>query len=433
MNNTRAAAAQALAQVLGEGRSLDAVLPAVLAGLAPRERGLAQELCYGVLRWYYPLQDWLTQLLARPLKAREQTLQALLLIGLYQLLYLRMPDYAAVSEVVTAARALGKARAAGLVNAVLRNGQRQRAARQAMPPADPVARYAHPAWLLAQLQADWPRDWEAIVQANNERPPQHLRVNLCRLSQADYLARLQASEIAATAAPFAASGVTLAAACATDRLPGFQEGWASVQDTAAQLTPALLAPEPGQRVLDACAAPGGKTCHLLEYQPKLGRLLALDNSAERLQRVRDNLHRLGLAAATVVADATEPAAWWDGQPFDRILVDAPCSGSGVIRRHPDSKILRRATDVASLARRQRLLLERLWPLLAPAGKLLYATCSVFRGENEQVIAAFLAAQPTAREQPIAAAWGRQQLHGRQILPGEAGMDGFYYACLVKDA
>ena len=430
--NIRAIAAQALGQVLSEGRSLAAVLPSALVRTAPRDRRLLRELCYGVCRWQPELQRLLDGLLDRPLDPRETVVRALLLIGIYQLHHLRIPDHAAVAETVAAARQLRKSWAAGLTNAVLRSFPRRRMELLAQVEADAEARTAHPRWLLEWLQRDWPDDWPAIVAANNARPPFTLRVNRLQGSRDVYRARLAAAGKNAEPVAAAATALALAEPVEPAALPGFAEGRASVQDAAAQLAAPLLAVEPGMRVLDACAAPGGKTAHLLECAPDL-ELTALDRDAGRLEQVRDNLDRLRLAARRVAGDASRPADWWDGVPYDRILLDAPCSATGVIRRHPDIKLLRRETDIAALADRQQAMLAALWPLLRPGGRLLYATCSVLRRENEQVVAAFLAAWPEAREQPIIGDWGRALEWGRQIIPGEAGMDGFYYAALVKPA
>ena len=428
--SVRARAAQVVGQVLGEGRSLTTALSLALEHAPERERGLLQELCYGVCRWQPRLQVWLDRLLQRPLDPRESTVQALLLIGLYQLEQLRIPAHAAVAETVTAARELHKPWAAGLVNAILRSFLRRRAELAALMDTDPQVCTAHPGWLLERLQQDWPADWPALVAANNARPPFTLRVNRLHLDREAYRARLTAVGRAVEPIVGAATALTLTEPVEPAALPGFAEGWVSVQDAAAQWAAPLLAVQPGLRVLDACAAPGGKTGHLLECAPDL-QLTALDQDPARLERVRDNLNRLRLAARLIAGDARRPADWWDGVPYDRILLDAPCSATGVIRRHPDIKLLRRETDIAALANRQQALLTALWPLLRPGGRLLYATCSVLDQENAQVIAQFLATRSDAKEQPITADWGRPLAQGRQILPGEAGMDGLYYAVLVK--
>jgi 16S rRNA (cytosine967-C5)-methyltransferase len=427
--NVRAVAARLLGQVLDPGQSLARVLPPALARVAPRDRGLLQELSYGVCRWQPTLQALLDRLLERPIDPREPVVRALLLTGLYQLHYLRIPEHAAVAETVAAARQLRKSWAVGLVNAVLRSFLRRRTELLAMLEMDREAHTAHPRWLLDALERDWPDDWPAIVAANNTRPPLTLRVDARRFSREDY--RLRLADAGWTAEPAAAAAaLTLAESVEPTLLPGFASGWISVQDAAAQWAAPLLDLHPALRVLDACAAPGGKTGHLLESAPDLD-LTALDRDATRLERVRETLTRLQANARLVVGDAAHPAAWWDGVPYDRILVDAPCSATGVIRRHPDIKLLRRERDIAALAEAQQTMLNNLWSLLRPDGRLVYATCSVLRQENEKVVATFLTAHPDARESPITADWGRALSRGRQILPGEAGMDGFYYAVLVK--
>lgn len=429
--DARLAAAHALADVLDGHVSLGAALPRYAERVTPRDRGLAAELAYGTLRLYPRLAALLDLLLDRPLAPGTGVVRGLLLAGLYQLDHLRVPEYAAVASTVAAARTLKQQPwAAGLVNAVLRNRQRRRAGLDAALAADPVAVHAHPAWLLARLQTDWPDDWPAIVEANNHQAPMTLRVNLARTDRSTALAQLADAGIAATAHPFVEAAVVLDAPTEVAALPGFADGRLSVQDGAGQLAAALLAAEPGDHVLDACCAPGGKTGHLLEATLGID-LLALDIDATRLVRVRDNLDRLGYDADVRAGDAVQPADWWDGRPFERILLDAPCSATGVIRRHPDIKTLRQPADLDSLAARQRALLDALWPLLAPGGILLYATCSLVHAENAAVIADFLAARSDASELVIDADWGRALRHGRQILPGEAGLDGFFYARLSK--
>lgn len=383
-----------------------------------------------MLRYYPRLAYLAAQLLNKPLKRKDLDVQQLILIGLYQLIYLKVPAHAAVAETVAATRLLGKDWAAGLVNALLRSFQRSAEQLLAQADADPVARYAHPAWWLSQLQTDWPTHWQAILDANNQRPPMTLRVNAQRSSRDEYAARLRAAGVVAHPVPHAPQALTLEKPVDVAQLPGFNDGAVSVQDAAAQLAAPLLELAPGQRVLDACAAPGGKTAHLLESEPWL-HVQALDSDAQRLARVRDTLTRLHLAADLRHGDAASPSDWWDGQAFDRILLDAPCSGSGVIRRHPDIKLLRTAQDIVTLAQQQRRLLDALWPLMARGGILLYATCSVLMAENQHNLARFLAAHSDARELPIGADWGHAQTPGRQRLPGENAMDGFYYARLMK--
>lgn len=423
-------AARVLQQVIDERRSLSAVFDAAAAGLTPPERGLAGELSYGVLRWLAQLEAVLPHLLERPLRGRDRDIHALLLTGLYQLLHLAVPDHVAISQSVEAARHLGKEWAAALVNAVLRNLQRRRDGVSGWIAAA-SAIHAHPAWLLEALREAWPGDWEAIVAANNTRPPMTLRVNARRCPRGEYLDRLQVAGMAARALPHADQAVGLEQAVDVHALPGFDAGEVSVQDGAAQLAAGLLNLASGQRVLDACAAPGGKTCHILEREPRLAQVVAVDIDGQRVTALESNLRRLELSATLRVGDVARPETWWDGAAFDRILLDAPCSATGVIRRHPDIKVLRRATDIGDLVVRQAALLEALWPLVTPGGMLLYATCSVLPEENSVQMVRFVAAHADAEHRPIVADWGAAQPVGRQILTGEAGMDGFYYACVVK--
>ncbi|HET7370324.1 MAG TPA: 16S rRNA (cytosine(967)-C(5))-methyltransferase RsmB [Gammaproteobacteria bacterium] len=432
----RGLAAEAVAAVIARGVSLDQALAAVLPRLSkPADAGLLKELCFGTLRWRLRLEAPLKTLLKRPLKARDADIHALLLIGLYQLAHMRVPDHAAVGETVAAVSGLGKHWARGLVNATLRNFLRRQDELLAAADTAPASRYAHPRWLIDRLRADWPDDWEATLAANNTRPPMTLRVNRRRTNREQMQARLAAAGIEAEPHPLAADALTLVSPVDVERLPGFAAGDLSVQDAGAQFAAEALDCGPGMRVLDACAAPGGKTGHLLERWPNLAECVALDASASRLDRVRENLDRLDFRATVLEGDARRPADWWDGQPFDRILLDAPCSGSGVIRRHPDIKSLRRAADIDRLAGVQAALLDALWPLLASGGKLVYATCSVLRAENEVQIANFLARDAGARAVALPAdpfdAGSRAAGAGRQILPGDSGMDGFYYACLEK--
>ncbi len=429
--HARALAATIVFQALSEGRSLADTLPDAAERLGDvSERALLQELSYGTLRWY-PQLDAVAQLLLRkPFKRKDGDVFALLLVGLYQLMHLRVAPHAAVSLSVSAVDELGKSWAKGLVNAVLRGYQRD-AGLLARACVKPGAAHAHPDWLLAAFKRDWPQHWQAIAQANNARPPMTLRVNQRQVERGAYAAQLEQQSLRARASNFAAQALTLDTPTDVLHLPEFTRGWVSVQDAAAQLAAQLLDAQPGERVLDACAAPGGKSAHILERQPALGELVALDRDAQRLRRVTENLQRLGLQAQCVVADATAPAAWWDGRTFDRILLDAPCTATGVIRRHPDIKALRRESDVAGLIEQQARLLNALWPLLRDGGSLLYATCSVLRAENESQIQNFLATHADAQEIPLTTGWGHACTVGCQILPGENDMDGFYYATLRK--
>jgi 16S rRNA (cytosine967-C5)-methyltransferase len=433
----QAIAARALAAVLQDGRYLDAVLReqrAAAGALAP----LVQEMAYGVARRYDSLAALATQLLREPLKARDQDLHALLLVGLYQLREMQTPEARAVNETVQAAVTFGKPWARALLNACLRRHQRERAALDAAIAGDEAARFDHPRWLLDALRAAWPGDWQAIVVANNRRPPLWLRVNTRRATRAALLSRGTEQGLAATSVAEPDSALLIEPPQPVEALPGFREGELSVQDAAAQFAAPLLDARPGERVLDACAAPGGKTAHLLERTPGL-ELLALDVAPERAARIRENLERLGLAATVRAADAARPADWWDGRAFDRVLLDVPCSASGVIRRHPDVKRRRRAADLPRLQATQRALLAALWPLLKPGGKLLYVTCSILPDENERQISHFLEHHPDAREWPIALPAGRARAHGWQLLPTDqlpdasAPLDGFFFAGLDKVA
>lgn len=431
--NPRVAAANALALVMAGKASLAGSLPAQLRQVAPRDQALTRELALGTARWFHRLDGLAGALLEKPLKAADRDLHALLLIGLYQLLYTRMPPHAAIDETVSATRTFRKPWARGLLNAVLRRAQREGGELLEGLARDPVVRLSHPRWLQKLLKSEWPEHWESICQANNLHPPMTLRVNLARQSREHYLELLRAAGMAADPTPFSAAGITLREPCDVSRLPGFAEGWVSVQDEAAQLAAELLELKPGQRVLDACCAPGGKTCHILELEPALQHLVALDLEPARLARTRENLDRLGLEAELIAADARDTGFWWDGQAFDRILLDAPCSATGVIRRHPDIKLTRQPQDIASLATLQAELLDRLWPLLAVGGVLVYATCSVLPEENTRVIEAFLTRTPGARPLAVPANYGLPQREGVQLLPQPAGHDGFYLARLVKIA
>ncbi len=398
-----------------------------------RDRALFRAMCYGVCRTLPRLEALAALLLKTPFKSRDADVQALLLLGIHQLLYLRIPAHAAVGETAGAARQLGKEWATKVLNGCLRRLTRESAALQAEVDQDPAVALLHPRWLLKALRQAWPDDWRAIAAANNEPGPMTLRINRRHGDREAYLARLVECGIDARLCLHSPDGLILDKPCDVQALPGFADGDVSVQDEAAQLAAELLgpvlAPRPGGRVLDACCAPGGKTAHLLELFDI--ELLALDNDAVRLARVEDTLARLGLTATLVHADATR-RDWWDGTPFDAILLDAPCSGSGVIRRHPDIKRLRRPSDITRLAELQARLLDNLWPLLRPGGSLVYATCSVLHEENDEQIAAFLQRTPDAVvSTPGEVNWGRPAGAGRQLLPEADSHDGFFYARLRR--
>ncbi|QXH95058.1 16S rRNA (cytosine(967)-C(5))-methyltransferase RsmB [Pseudomonas ogarae] len=431
--NPRLAAAKALAAVLSGKASLNSSLPTQLDKVEDRDRGFTQDLAFGTARWQPRLSALAAKLLQKPFKAADADVEALLLVGLYQLLYTRVPAHAAIGETVGCADKLKKPWAKALINAVLRRAQRESETLLAELEHDPVVRTAHPRWLQKSLKAFWPEQWEAICAANNAHPPMILRVNRRHHSRDAYLALLGEAGIPAIPCQYSRDGIVLETPGDVRALPGFAEGWISVQDEAAQLAADLLDLAPGQRVLDACCAPGGKTCHILEVEPKLAGVVAVDLEAKRLVRVKENLERLGLEAELIAADGRDTATWWDGKPFQRILLDAPCSATGVIRRHPDIKLTRQPDDIAALAVLQGELLDALWPTLEVGGMLLYATCSTLPTENTDVIEAFLARTPGARELDIASQAGLKQPHGRQLLAQEGGHDGFYYAKLIKIA
>lgn len=421
----RAAAARVLGEVLA-GNSLNQALPTMLPKVGERDRGLLQQLCYGTLRNGPRLQAILEQLLEKPLRDKDRDVQGLLLCGLYQLEGMRTPDHAAVAATVGATRALKKPWAKGLANAILRRYLRERD--ELVQRLDDAAAASHPQWLYRCLHEEWPERAQDIIEANNQQPPMTLRVNSRRLTRDQGLQKLAEQGIEAHPGDISPHAIQLTQPRDVLEIPGFSDGDFSVQDEAAQMAAILLRAAPGDRILDACAAPGGKTCHILELQPELAELVAMDVDAQRLQKVEENLQRLGLQAELVCADSSEPPAL---QPFDRILVDAPCSASGVIRRHPDVKILRRETDIGQLASQQLDILKGLWPLLKPGGVLLYATCSILGQENSRLIQHFLEQQADASLQPPEQDWGVPVPAGRQLLPSPKGPDGLFYALLTK--
>ncbi|MDH5499655.1 MAG: 16S rRNA (cytosine(967)-C(5))-methyltransferase RsmB [Gammaproteobacteria bacterium] len=428
----RATAATVVDRVAGDGRSLDVALAE--AKVLDTELPLLRMLCYGTIRHHWRLRWQLGSLLDRPIKSRDRVIEALLAIGLFQLTDTRVPDHASVSMTVEAARVLRRPQYAGLINAVLRNFRRK----TPETASNEEAELNHPQWLIDVFRKDWPNDWRSIVDANNERAPMWLRVNSKRTSAAHYAELLALTESAseATTVPGLEHALRLDRAVDVDMLPGFLDGLVSVQDGAAQIAAPWLLAGGGARILDACAAPGGKTGHLLELAGEGPVLTALDLDKDRLAGVRDNLKRLRLDATVVVGDASNPQAWWDGNAFDRILLDAPCSATGVIRRHPDIRLLRRESDIAELAARQMQMLAALWPLLAQGGRLLYVTCSVLQQENDSLVEEFAGKHPDAVESSVLPDYNirdlmRRKALGFQVLPGTAGMDGFYFACLEK--
>lgn len=426
----RAHAARALARIALDGVSLRTELAATAGGIAdPRDRALLAAMLFEAARGWLRWDAAVAAMLDKPLPPKARELRALLVVGLVQIAALELPAYAVVAACVEAARLLGQPRHAGLVNALLRRFLRERAALEAQLDRDPVARHAHPRWLIEAIRQDWPEQAEAILAANNRQAALTLRVNRRSTDRDALLARFGEAGVAAQPSAELPDALVLEHSQDVTRLPGYAQGQFSVQDGAAQRVADLLDLRDGLRVLDACAAPGGKAAHALERADVA--LLALDRDPARLPRVEENLRRLGLVATVRAGDAAQPDRWWDGRTFDRILVDAPCSATGIIRRQPDIKLHRRAADLAPLAATQQRLLEALWPLLTPGGRLVYATCSVLRAENQSVLAQFLDAHDNARACPLPAHYGLAAGVGRQHLPGEGGMDGFYYAVLEK--
>lgn len=429
ITDTRLAAAYALAAVLRDGQSLTQALNHFSQEVVERDKGLLQELCFGVARYAPAFEVLANTLLDKPIKAKEADIKALLFIGFYQLLYTRIPNHAAINSVVEVTKKLKKAWATGLLNGVLRRLSREGDALKTQLAPYSEFTYAHPKWFITAVKLAWPEHWQTLLNGNNQHPPLTLRINQKYITRADYAQQLT---VAHTFGEHSEQALTLAEATNVTELPGYAQGWFAVQDEAAQLSASLLQLAPGQRVLDACCAPGGKSCHILELQPAITELVALDVDAHRMTRVAENLQRLGHKATLKVADAADTPAWWDGQLFDRILLDAPCSATGVIRRHPDIKLLRREDDIAKLAALQQQLLAALWPTLAEGGILVYATCSVLPQENEHSVQQFLAQTPNASHRPIKqVSWGIERPLGRQLFPQVNGHDGFYYCVLTK--
>ena len=427
-----ASAARAIERIALDGRSAEDALSQFET--AP-DRAAIRAITLGSVRWYLRLAPAIEPLLQRP-EALAPELRGLLIAAAHQIEYSRNPAHSTVDAAVDGARILRQERAAGLINAVLRRFGREKAALLAQADSQLAARFAHPQWLVEQIGAAWPGQLEAVLEANNAHPPMVLRVDTSRVSVADYVVQLAAAGITGHAIPWAPAGVKVEQPVPVSMLPGFSEGHVSVQDAGAQLAAPLLECRAGMRVLDACAAPGGKTSHLLELTPDLGELVAVDIEPRRLARVRENLERLRRSATLVAADVRDPATFWDKRPFDRILLDAPCSSTGVIRRHPDIKLLRRAEDIPAMAQTQRALLGACFRMLARGGRLLYSTCSVLPPENEGVLQDFVRSERRARLVPVTLATqvpgALVRPLGVQFLPGaEAGTDGFHYACLEK--
>lgn len=423
--NIRALAAKCSYQVVEKGRSLSDELPVLQLKVEGKDKGLLQELCYGVLRYLPELENDVKQFIEKPLKGKQRVFHFLILVGVYQIKYTRIPDHAAVGETVAACKPLKNLHVKGLVNAVLRNFQRQYTPEVNTNVSDPI-KYNHPSWFINKIKTAYPAKWQSILQANLAKPPMWLRVNQQHYSVEAYLQKLTHIEIAVQLTEKRSKALLLAQACDVNLLPGFSDGHVSIQDAAAQQAAVLLNAQANEKILDCCAAPGGKTCHILELTPKAN-VTAIDVEQARLDRVQENLDRLKLSATLICGDATQPEQWANAQLFDRILLDAPCSATGVIRRHPDIKWLRKADDIEKLCLLQAKILEKIWPLLKTGGTLLYATCSVLPQENDSQIKHFLESTKDAKLIKI----NETDEFGWQILPSEENMDGFYYAKLIK--
>jgi len=434
----RAIAVVLISDVVFQQLNLDQALARhakLVQALAPRDVALVKALCFGCLRDWLGLMELSQHYGQKPIRNKDRQLRVVLALGIFQLLSMRVPDHAALDQTVSVLDEIGRGWAKAMVNAVLRSLQRDRDKQQLPALVSTAARYQHPQWLLERFESDWPKQFEQIVAANNQQAAMDLRCNRLHWSREQALSALEKAGIAAEALPELENGLRLIEAMDVAAIPEFHLGGFSVQDAAAQLAAPLMKLEAGQRVLDACAAPGGKSAHMLETQPDI-ELHAIDIEVSRVALIQDNLTRLRLDQQSgrriEARDAADVLSWWDNKPYDRILLDAPCSATGVIRRHPEIKLLRQEDDIEQLSAQQRRILEQMWLLLKSGGMLLYVTCSVLRQENDDVIAAFVAAHSdSVMPRALALPWGRATAFGWQILPGDLQSDGFYYACLEK--
>jgi 16S rRNA (cytosine967-C5)-methyltransferase len=437
ISDTRALSALLVYEVCISQKSLNTLLPLTSHQVDEKDRALLQEIVFGTCRWLLWLKTLYQPLLSKPVHRNDFLIECLLCVGLYQLLFTRIPAHACLNETVEAAEKLGLSRFKGLVNALLRQVSQQEIDIDDHETREAMTSLSHPQWLQDKLKHNWPEQWLNILEQNNQHPPMALRINPCfypadsnKPLQETYLEKLNAQDSQAKVSLISPYGVILESACSVQGLPDFSEGGVSVQDEAAQLSSELLDLKPNLRVLDACAAPGGKTCSMLEKEPSLS-VIALDSDAKRAERIEENLSRLKLKAEIKIAQAEDLAEWWDGVYFDRILLDAPCSATGVIRRHPDIKLLRQEGDIKQLAELQFKLITTLWETLAPGGLMLYATCSVFSQENSRIIERFLKQTVDAKLIPIEANWGHNTGFGTQLFPVKDSHDGFFYARIQK--
>ncbi|TQV71029.1 16S rRNA (cytosine(967)-C(5))-methyltransferase RsmB [Aliikangiella marina] len=433
MTNPRLMAVRWLTQVVKDGVSVNQLMARKDDKLDPKDKGLAKQLLFGSLRFFHQLNTLATNLLNKPLRTKDTDVLMVLISGLYQLKYLTIPDHAAISESVELTRALDKSWASGIVNGVLRTYQREAKSLETQLAKSIQFQFSHPGWMVKRIRQDWPDEAENILAENNRQAPMTIRVNNLKTSKTEYLTKLSLLNVNTAPHPLAQDGLVLENPTDVAQLPGFNDGEVTVQDAAAQLAVELMDLQPGFRVLDGCSAPGGKTTHLIQRQPDIA-LTAVEMSAKRAEKISQTLERLGMNCQLKIADITHVDDWWDGQQFDRILIDVPCSASGVIRRNPDIKVHRLATDIAPLVSLQQTIMEKCWPLLKPGGRLVYATCSIFKAENEQQVQAFLenhSAKVEVMPEPIARHLSSRASVGYQILPGEYQMDGFYLCALQK--
>jgi 16S rRNA (cytosine967-C5)-methyltransferase len=398
---------------------------------AGNDKALIQEICYGTFRWYIQLEYILNHLLKKRIKKKDSQLKYLIVIGLYQLRFMRIPAHAVVSETVNTCKKMKMEWAKSLVNAILRRYIRDTKIFDPHINNDDSLITSHPKWFIKQLRLDWPVEWESILEANNQHPPMYLRVNQLRQSREEYLIKMEQAGILGKSAPYSEQGIIVEKPVDVGLLPGFNEGDVSVQELAAQFSVKLLDLKPGQNVLDACAAPGGKSSHILESQPSLESLTVIEKEPSRAKRLSETLIRLDLHAIIKVSDINDIENWWDNELYDRILLDAPCSATGVIRRHPDIKTLRTLKEVESISTLQLQLIETLWKTLKINGLLVYVTCSIFKQENSELIKQFISSNKDCVLKPIDADWGENTGYGKQILTGQNDMDGFFYSCLEK--
>ena len=432
--NIRALAAKCCYAVIDQGRSLSDELPKQQEKVQPKDKALLQEICFGVLRYLPELENEVRELMQKPLKGKQRVFHFLLLVGVYQIKFMRIPDHAAVSETVAATSALKNRHMKALLNGVLRNIVRQQTSsgEQTKTNIPDAIKYNHPSWFIKKIQQGYPDQWQNILTANQQKPPMWLRVNSLHHKNEEYQGLLKDADIELNTIEPVSGAIELSKAVDVNTLPGFEQGWVSIQDGAAQQAARLLDCQADDVVLDCCAAPGGKTCHILERTPNINSMTAIDIEQSRLTRVEDNLSRLGLTAKVIAGDAANPDSWWSGELFDRILLDVPCSGTGVIRRHPDIKWLRKSTDIDTLVVLQQQILKQIWSLLKPGGTLLYATCSILPEENSKQMARFIEQNADAKLLDIDNnEHKRENTIGWQLLPGEQNMDGFYYAKLLK--